>query len=189
MGRYLAASADLNELLNRVRSEHFEYLANAKIMCLFDAEKRKSGDFLVFAKIMRTNDLIRHLTQDIADDVDGMDYIIVVDQILWSIMEEADKRRVLRHELCHATYNADAKSPYGLRDHTVQDFYEEIERNQDDPRWKQRLALLLENEYIIRANTMRHQQMQQPADIQMEIFEEEGRQDGGEEDILVDDAA
>lgn len=165
MGRFINASDDLVELLARVRQEHFPELANAKIICLFDKEKRASMGRITFARIQKTNDLIRHLTQDIVDDVDGSDYILLIDQVLWSIMDEDDKVRVLRHELRHTTYDADAKNPYGLRDHTIQDFYEEVELNQDDPRWALRLALLLENEYTIQANTARYN-----GQVQQDLF-------------------
>jgi hypothetical protein len=38
-------------------------------------------------------------------------------------------------------------NPYKLVDHSILDFYEEVEMNQSDPRWRERVAILTEDIY------------------------------------------
>ncbi len=48
----------------------------------------------------------------------------------------------------HTFYDIEAEdNPYKLIDHTVADFYEEIELNQDDPKWRQRVGTMVADMY------------------------------------------
>ena len=56
--------------------------------------------------------------------------------------------RLLRHELRHTYFDIDAEeNPYKLIDHTVNDFYEEIDLNQDDPKWRQKAGTMITDMY------------------------------------------
>ena len=61
--RYEEVTEDVNKLLKEVESKYFPELRNAKVITLFDVKKRMSGGHLVLGRIMRTNDLLRHLTE------------------------------------------------------------------------------------------------------------------------------
>jgi hypothetical protein len=123
-------------------------LKNAKIKALFDIKKRKSGGMLVLARIMKTNDLLRHLTIDEAEAIEGYDYIIALDKTCWENIIRDDKVRILRHELRHAYFDIESEdNPYRLQNHSISDFYEEVEFNKDDPRWRERLAAVVEDIY------------------------------------------
>ena len=146
--RYEEVNEDVLSLLREVRGEYFPELKNAKIKALFDIKKRKSGGMLVLARIMKTNDLLRHLTIDEAEAIEGYDYIIALDKTCWENIIRDDKVRILRHELRHAYFDIESEdNPYRLQNHSISDFYEEVEFNKDDPRWRERLAQVVEDIY------------------------------------------
>ena len=146
--RYEEANDEVVAMLKEIKAEHFPELKNAKIKVLFDRRKRKSGGLMVLGRIMKTNDLLRHLTIDEAGAVEGYDYIVTVDKLCWDNVTRADKERLIRHELRHTVFDIEAESnAYKLQDHTITDFYEEIEFNKDYPRWRERLSTLVEDIY------------------------------------------
>jgi hypothetical protein len=146
--RYEDVTDEVLELLKDVRSQYFGELNNAKIKVLFDIKKRRSGGRITLGRIMKTNDLLRHLTIDRVDPIEGYDYIITLDKTCWEVIEKEDRLRILRHELRHAYFDIDSdENPYKLVDHSILDFYEELEANKDDPRWRERVGALTEDIY------------------------------------------
>ncbi len=146
--RYEEVSDDVLELLRTVRAAHFPELRNAKIEVLFDLKKRTSGGRIVLGRIMKTNDLLRHLTIDKAEAMEGFDYIITLDKVCWEVIGNDDRMKILRHELRHAHFDIDSEdNPYKMVDHSILDFYEELEANKDDPRWRERVGTLTEDIY------------------------------------------
>jgi hypothetical protein len=146
--RYEEVSERAVEMLLDIKVKYFPELKNAKIKLLFDLKKRLSGGRLVVGHIIRTNDLLRHLTMDEAEAMEGYDYIIVLDKLCWENIPDDDRIKILRHELRHTFVDIEAeKSPYKLQNHTINDFYEEVELNQDNPRWRDRVAAVAESIY------------------------------------------
>jgi hypothetical protein len=146
--RYEEATDDVRSLLDKVIADHFNELRNARIVALFDAKKRMSGGQLVLSNIMKPNELLRHFTKTEASSEDGYDYIIILDKKGWDVLTDQDRLRLLRHELRHTFYDIDAEdNPYKLIDHTVSDFYEEIELNKEDPKWRQRATTMVGDIY------------------------------------------
>ncbi len=146
--RYEEVTEEVKKLFGEVQAKYFPELKNAKIITLFDVKKRASGGRVVLGRIMRTNDLLRHLTKDEAVAIEGYDYIITLDKEGWNAIVDADRVRLLRHELRHTHYDIDSESnPYRLLDHSITDFYEEVELNKDDPRWRERVATIVEDIY------------------------------------------
>jgi len=146
--RYEDVTEEVMDMLRDVRAEHFPELKNAKIKVLFDLKKRTSGGRLTLGRIMKTNDLLRHLTIDRVDPIEGYDYIISLDKTCWETIESEDKVRIIRHELRHAYFDIDSEeNPYKLVDHSILDFYEELEANKDDPKWRERVGTLTESIY------------------------------------------
>ncbi|MGD0230641.1 MAG: putative metallopeptidase [Syntrophorhabdales bacterium] len=146
--RYEEVTEEVQRMLHEVEAKYFPELRNAKIITLFDVKKRTSGGRVVLGRIMKTNDLLRHLTKDEAVAVEGFDYIITLDKEAWGAITDADRIRVLRHELRHTYYDIESESnPYRLLDHSISDFYEEVELNKDDPRWRERVATVVEDIY------------------------------------------
>ncbi|HVN23169.1 MAG TPA: putative metallopeptidase [Syntrophorhabdales bacterium] len=146
--RYEEVTSEVTKLLHKVLADHFGELKNAKIVALFDLKKRMSGGQIVLGRIVKTNHLIRHLTKEEAGSAEGYDYIITIDKKGWEALADKDKVRLLRHELRHTYYDIDSEdNPYKLIDHTVNDFYEEIELNKDDPKWRQKAATMVTDMY------------------------------------------
>ncbi len=137
---------ETDSLLRKVRFEHFPELVNAKILVLFDLRKRGSNGAVTLARIMKANDLIRHLSDKIT--VDGYDYIITIDKVFWTNTGDKDRARVIRHELRHTYFDIKSNAdPYKLIQHDITDFYSEVEMNRDDPRWRERCASLVVDIY------------------------------------------
>jgi len=146
--RYEEVTEEATKLLNEVEAKHFPELRNAKIIMLFDLKKRTSGGRVVLGRIMKTNDLLRHLTRDEAVAVEGYDYIVTLDKQGWDAIGKEDRVRLLRHELRHTFYDSESEAnPYRLIDHSITDFYEEVELNKDDPRWRERVATVVADIY------------------------------------------
>lgn len=146
--RYEEVTEDVRKMLDEVQTKYFPELRNAKIIMLFDLKKRQAGGRVVLGRIMKTNDLLRHLTKDEAVAVEGYDYIVALDRLGWDAITEQDRIRLLRHELRHTYYDIESEAnPYRLIDHSVSDFYEEVEMNKDDPRWRERVATLVHDIY------------------------------------------
>src|SRR5512139_2369639 len=118
--RYEKVTNDVRRLLDKDLKDYFGELKNAKIMALFDVKKRTSGGQIVMGRIMKTNDLLRHLTRQDASSAEGYDYIITLDKKGWDTLNDKDRIRLLRHELRHTYYDIDAEAnPYRLIDHTI----------------------------------------------------------------------
>jgi hypothetical protein len=146
--RYEEATDDVRSLLDKVIADFFGELRNARIVALFDSKKRVSGGQLILSNIMKPNELLRHFTKNEASSEDGYDYIIILDKKGWDVLTDADRVRLLRHELRHTFYDIEAEdNPYKLIDHSVSDFYEEIELNKEDPKWRQRVTMVVGDIY------------------------------------------
>jgi hypothetical protein len=138
--RYEQVTEDVYEILKQVREEHFPELAGAEILCIFDTKKKKAKGKLALASIQGTNDLQKFLTLEDTGTEEGYDYILRIDKNAWEIAETMDKIRLIRHELRHTKVDHEAAKPWGIRGHSIEDFYTEIRLNEDNPRWAQELA-------------------------------------------------
>jgi hypothetical protein len=146
--RYEEATDDVSRLLDKLIADHFGGLRNAKIAALFDTKKHMAGGQIMLGTIMKPNDLLKHFTRADASSEEGYDYIVIIDKKAWESIDDADRTRLLRHELRHTFYDIEAEdNPYKLIDHSVADFYEEIELNHDAPKWRQRGTTLLADMY------------------------------------------
>ncbi|PKN06306.1 MAG: hypothetical protein CVU72_05165 [Deltaproteobacteria bacterium HGW-Deltaproteobacteria-7] len=91
---------------------------------------------------------MRHLTKDGVDIVEGYDYIITLDRKCWDNITDLDRVKILRHELRHTFFDIESDdNPYKLLNHSISDFYEEVDLNKNDPRWRERVATLTEDIY------------------------------------------
>ena len=146
--RYEEVTEKAFDMLKDVKIRDFSELKNAKIKVLFDLKKRKSGGRIVLGRIMKTNDLIRHLTKDEVEAMEGYDYIITLDKMCWDNITDNDRIRILRHELRHTFFDTESEDdPHKLLSHSISDFYEEVELNRDDPRWRDKIGSLAEGIY------------------------------------------
>ena len=146
MSRFTEATQEPYDIISELVAKEFPNLAGARFEVIFDTKKRKSGNRLVFGRIQATGDLLQYLSSD-KDNPEGVDYIMYLDANLWENMDNFDKKRLVYHELCHCEVDLDKKKPYGIKDHSIQMFEEEIDYNSDDPKWTMRLATMLESLY------------------------------------------
>jgi len=134
------------ELLNKIIDKDFPHLASTAIELIFDTKKRVSEGKIVLGRLQKSNDFTRHLSVTNTNP-DGVDYFLYLDKNVFEHIDEADKIRLIRHELQHAHVDYEKTNPFGIRGHEINDFYDEIEYNKDDPRWAERLATIAESLY------------------------------------------
>lgn len=146
MGRYYEADQEIYALMDSLIDEHFGLLRNAKIKILMDTKPKinKLTGRVNFASIKTTNEVEKFLTMD-GQNLEGFDYIMFIGELVWSLAEDQDKTRIVRHELRHCFM--DEKGNYKVIPHEVEDFFIEIELNQDDPRWGQKLGEIVRIRY------------------------------------------
>jgi len=138
--KYEHVPESILEMYEKIRSQHFPYLANAKILFLITKKKMTHKGNLALGKMVRPSELVKFLSQEEAPE-NGYDYIMLLDSKLITHCEAPDIERVLRHELRHTFFDSDSlKNPYKLIDHDFSDFYAEVELNKDDPGWAQRVS-------------------------------------------------
>lgn len=148
MNRYEPATVDMEKLLSNIRATYFPSLWEARVLLLFDTKKNTRGGKVVLAKIQKTNDLVRLLTQDESEPFNGYDFIITVDKKCWESTGEEDHIRILRHELRHVFYDIESDSdPFKIIGHDFEDFQEEVRINAEDPNWAIRCATLTSDLY------------------------------------------
>jgi len=144
--RFEEVTQDVLDLLSEIKGEYFPSLRNVDIKVLFDLKKRQSGGKLILGRCQKSNDLIKYLTLEEAEE--GIPYIIYLDKCVWDNIERIDKIRLLRHELRHIFIDIDSeKNPYKILPHDIEDFAEEVELNKDDVRWASRVANLASEIY------------------------------------------
>lgn len=144
--RYEDVTEKEYEILKMVREQYFQDFEEAQIKILFDTKKRALGGKIVLAKIYKANDLVRHLTLH-EIDISGVDYIIFLDKVCWTLIQDIDKIRILRHEMRHVEITSSETNPWGLKGHDIEDFESEVALNQDDIGWNRRVANLTELVY------------------------------------------
>lgn len=144
--RFEDASDDVEARLSQVISDKFPSLEGCEFEIVMDTKKRKSGGKHVLVKLVKSSPILRHITTS-DECVEGADYFLYVDKTVYRELEGADRNLILAHALHHADVDFDKDNPYGVRVPTVQTFYEEIEDNQGDVRWSERLELMAEGIY------------------------------------------
>lgn len=142
--RFEEASEHAYVLIRKCIRDSFLELEDAKILVLMDTKERQLGGKITLGRILKTNDLTRHLTIDESGSDQGYDYIIFLDKLMWDNTEDVDRLRIISHELSHTVVEDDK---YRLRIHTIEDFFSEVKRNEKDPRWRERVGMMLVAKY------------------------------------------
>jgi hypothetical protein len=145
--RFEDVGDEVVELVGKVKQEYFPELRSAQIKVFYDTKKRMSGGNVVLARIQKTNELQRHLTIDESGSDFGYDYFMYLDKLIWDNSTESDKIRIIRHTIQYADVDMEKKNPYGIRGCEIETFYDEIKRNEDDPKWQDRLKSIAESLY------------------------------------------
>lgn len=144
LNRYEDADDGLVEVFLDVLEERFPSYQHLSFKLLFDLKKRISKGNVVLASIEVASPKIRHFTKN-KKNVDGYDYVVVVDRKAWELSSEKDKKRILSHELRHVLL--DDKGKCKIIGHEINDFYMEVRLNADDPEWARRLCVMVADVY------------------------------------------
>ena len=144
MNRYLDATEEAYDILYDLINERFTSYGTLNFKIVFDTKRRNSRGRLVLASVEVATEKLRFLSSDDSNP-DGFDYLIIIDNIAWEYASDADKRRLISHELNHVFI--DEKGRLKLVGHDIEDFVAEIKTNADDPDWARNLAMLTSSIY------------------------------------------
>jgi len=145
MGRYYEADEGVYAVLRELINTRFNGLRNTNFKILMDTKPKidKLLGKIVFAYVKLPNEVERYLTTEIENR--EVDYFIFVSDLVWSLASDKDKKRILSHELRHCFI--DEKGNYKIIKHDIEDFYEELKLNEDDPMWAQSLGTIAITKY------------------------------------------
>lgn len=144
--RYEADDGSIKDMFEVVLAKRFPWLSSVSFCLLFDTKRRDIGYKLRLADILLVSEKIRFLTRNRVV-VDGYDYVLTVDKVVWGLANKKDRARLISHELRHCLI---MDNTCKLKGHDIEDFVEEIELNEDDPEWCERLARKTIKAYQIR---------------------------------------
>lgn len=140
--RYRPADKKAYRYVKQLIDKHFtEETKKAIFLILLDSKKVTKDGRPVLARIKKANEEIRTLTAD-ENNPEGVDYIIYVDECLYSNTVAKDLRRVFFHELNHIEINEEKeerRKRFSTKGHEFEGFYRELDYNEDDLEWSQRL--------------------------------------------------
>jgi hypothetical protein len=141
MGRFYEADQSVTDLIQSLiyDDERFPNLKAATIIAVMDSKPKvdKLTGRVTFAYIKTANEVEKFLTRD-GHNIEGVDYIMFVNDLVWELANDKDKKRIISHELRHTFL--DEKGNFKLVKHDIEDFYAEVRLNEDDPMWGQSLG-------------------------------------------------
>ncbi len=143
--RYEDANESLVEVYLKIAEERFpNTCANLNIKLMFDTKRRVSRGKLTLASVEIASEKIKYFTKNEVE-LDGVDYILIVDKKAWELANEKDKARLVSHELRHVFVDETGKRK--LLPHDIEDFAAEVKLNVDAPDWGNNLATLVIDVY------------------------------------------
>ena len=143
--RFEDVTSDIYQMVENIIKDEFPALDGAKFIILYDTKKRKTGGRYIIGRIKKANDELKALSM--SDEGIPPDYIMFLDKQIFNVLDDRDKERVVHHELCHCEVNFDSENQYRIKDHEIQSFYAEIDYNNDDHRWTERVSSIAESVY------------------------------------------
>lgn len=142
--RYEEADESVVEVFLNTVEKYFSFYQNFKFKLLFDLKRRVVQGKLILASIELPSPKIKFFSRDkIATE--GYDFIIIIDKKAWELANRENRERILRHELRHIS--VDDGDTLKIVGHEIEDFYNEIELNKDDPEWRKKLAIVVNDIY------------------------------------------
>ena len=143
--RYEDAPNYVTRIVKQQIKKHFPVLQEFNVKVVLDTKGMKSKGRRIFGKLKKADDLNRFLTQSEETAFQGYHFIMILDKVLVTTQPKSDTKRVTFHELNHG--GMDDKGKPVIIDHDFEGFYIEIDYNDDDPRWKERLSTQLAQAY------------------------------------------
>ena len=144
MSRFIDVDDSVVEVFLNTLEERFQSLIQLKIKLIFDTKKRVKQGKICLACVELANDKIKYFSKD---DVatEGYDIVIIFDRKAWELANDADRKRIMSHELRHVLINE--KDEVKLIPHDVSDFVIEQKLNKDDIEWASKLVTLVTDIY------------------------------------------
>jgi len=142
--RYEECDDSLVEVFLEVLEDRFPNKAYLKYKLVYDTKKKVSQGKLRLADIAVASEKIKFFTKDDVA-VEGYDFVLTVDKKAWELASADDKKRIISHELRHVFI--DEKGTPKIIGHEIEDFYDELKLNQDDPEWGRKLSRLVLDVY------------------------------------------
>lgn len=141
MSRFYDADVSIVTMVNEIVYERFPNLRAAAIKVMMDSKSKvdKLTEKVTFAYIKCANEVERFLTKS-GNNIGGVDYFLFINDLVWELADEKNKKRIISHELRHAF--VDEKGNFKTIKHDIEDFYAEVRLNEDDPMWGQALATI-----------------------------------------------
>jgi len=146
MSKFEDVPENVEQMMNEIIKDSFPTLLNAKIKMLFLMNKKTSGGNMILGTMNKATPRENYLTSTDTRD-DGVNYIMMLDGNVFPSLDVEDQKRVIRHELNHAHIDLEAKDPYKIVGHEIEDFFKEVEYNKEEPRWKDRVFAIAEQIY------------------------------------------
>jgi len=146
MSRFIEAPQEVLNELNEVVDEWFPNYKSCNIKVLMDSKRSKSKGRTVFASIKKANDKEKYFTSSNIYP-DGADYLLFIDDNIFSNIGKEDRVRILRHELRHIYFDSEKDDPWKVIPHDFEDFVAEVELNKEDPNWSLRVLEIAESVY------------------------------------------
>lgn len=143
--RYEEATSVVWDMIENVKISNFPELDGANLLIVMDNKKKVASGRIVVARIKKMNDELKFFAM--ADDGTVYDYVMFIDKVIFDVLSERDKERIIFHELCHCEVNHEKTSSYNIKDHEIQGFYDESDFNLDDPRWSERIGAIVDSVY------------------------------------------
>lgn len=134
----------LVEVFLKILEERFPQYGYLNFKLIYDLKKRISKGNIVLASIETASPKIRYFSKD-DRALEGYDYVLIVDQKAWQMASEKDKERIISHELRHVF--VDENGSKKIIGHEINDFYQELKLNDDDPEWARKLSTLVHDVY------------------------------------------
>jgi len=146
MGRFYEADQSVYEIMDDLIHERFGNLRAANIKILMDSKVKidKLRGNVTFASVKGANEVERFLSKD-GHNLSGMDYLMFINDLVWEMAGDKDKKRIVSHELRHCFL--DDKGNFKIIRHDIEDFYAEVKLNEEDPMWGQALSTIVKAKY------------------------------------------
>ena len=135
--RFEDVGNEVYQMMNDVIEMEHSHLREANICIIFDLKKRMSSGMYVLGRIKATSEELKAFAVD--DNGLPYDYVMFLDKEVWLRIADTDQKNLIYHELCHCKIT-EGENPYKIQAHEVETFYSEIDRNREDPRWKERIG-------------------------------------------------
>jgi len=141
--RYEDAPKSVIRVVKQMIKNEFPVMREFNTKVILDTKGMKSKGKRLFGKLRKADDLNKFLSKAEENSFEGYTFVMILDKELVEAAPKSDLKRVVFHELNHG--GMDEKGKPILIDHDFEGFYVELDYNNDDPSWKERLAALLEH--------------------------------------------